>query len=235
MCGFASSQVSPSAQDCLEGIGWSSGVECRGEECTLGKEETKVTHQRAHSPLHGQPPPASPHGHLPSCGQTQDRWGDHALSCICGGDWVCHHNAIRDVVHRVAQDNCTLYPVKEKPGLLPPRAPNDGDLHPPPDPQPPILPEATSAAPLMSGFPAAPAGRPRPVTSPLAAPFARLFGPGPTGMPDRSSSWWNTARPCTSSSVLSSSKLAGKAGLGAWGSSPPGFLTSLVGLHPPFH
>ena len=100
-------------------------------------------------------------------------------------------------------------------------------------PRPPTmvtpLPTPPPPSPLTSGFPAAPPGRPRPVTSPLAAPFVRLFRPGPTGMPDRCSSWWNAARPYTSSSVLSSSKLSEEAG--AWGSSPPGFLTSLVGLY----
>ena len=60
----------------------------------------------------------------PLCGQTQDRWEDHALSCVCG---VCRHNAVRDVVHNVARDCCSLAPVKEKPGLLPPRTPDDAD------------------------------------------------------------------------------------------------------------
>ena len=32
------------------------------------------------------------------CGEVLDRWGDHALSCGCGGDWILRHNAIRDVV-----------------------------------------------------------------------------------------------------------------------------------------
>ena len=73
----------------------------------------------------------------PLCGQTQDRWGDHALSCLCGGDRVGHHNAGWDVVHSIARDCCSLAPIKEMPGLLPPRAPDGGDRPPlpaPPDP-----------------------------------------------------------------------------------------------------
>ena len=62
----------------------------------------------------------------PLCRQTQDRWGDHALSCLCGGDRVGRHNAVRDVFHNIARDSCSLTPIKEKPGLLPPRAPDDG-------------------------------------------------------------------------------------------------------------
>ena len=48
-------------------------------------------------------------------------------------DRVGRHNAVRDVFHNIARDSCSLAPVKEKPGLLPPRAPNDGD--------PPLLPD----------------------------------------------------------------------------------------------
>ena len=36
------------------------------------------------------------------CGQTQDHWGDHAHSCVCGG------NAVRDVVHNVTRGCCSL-------------------------------------------------------------------------------------------------------------------------------
>ena len=32
------------------------------------------------------------------CGEVSHRWGDHALSCCCGGDRVLRHNAVRDVV-----------------------------------------------------------------------------------------------------------------------------------------
>ena len=32
------------------------------------------------------------------CGEVLDRWGDHALSCCCGGDRVLRHNAFRNVV-----------------------------------------------------------------------------------------------------------------------------------------
>ena len=60
----------------------------------------------------------------PLCGQTQDRFGDHALSWVCGGDRVCRRNAVRDVVHSIARDCSSLVLVKEKLGLLPPRAPS---------------------------------------------------------------------------------------------------------------
>ena len=68
----------------------------------------------------------------PLCGQTQDQWCDHALSYLCGGDRIGRHNAVRDVFHNIARDCCSLTPTKEKPGLLPPSAPDDGDLPPPP-------------------------------------------------------------------------------------------------------
>ena len=67
----------------------------------------------------------------PLCGQTQDRFGDHALSWVCGADRVCRRNAARDEVHSIARDCSSLVLVKEKLGLLPPRAPSHGD--------PPIL------------------------------------------------------------------------------------------------
>ena len=41
-------------------------------------------------------------GTLTQFAQTQDRWGDHALSCLCGGDRVGRHNAVRDVFHNIA-------------------------------------------------------------------------------------------------------------------------------------
>ena len=129
----------------------------------------------------------------PLCGQTQDRWGDHALSCLCGGDRVGRHNAVRDVFHNIARDSCSLTPIKEKPGLLPPRAPDDGD-------RPfcltlPTLLAGTSAAPLTSGSPTAPQVSPRPGTSPSGVPSAPSSGPEPIGTQARCSSTWSLASP----------------------------------------
>ena len=97
----------------------------------------------------------------PLCGHTQDQCGDHALSCLCGGNRIGRHNAVRDVFHNIARDCCSLAPIREKPGLLPPRAPDDGD---------PTLLAETSAALPISGSHAAPRVSLRPGTSPSAAP-----------------------------------------------------------------
>ena len=88
------------------------------------------------------------------------RWENHALSCVCGGDRVCRHNAVRDEVRSVARDCCSLAPVKEKawssasPSFL---------LSRPGQPRPPAQP--------TSGFFAAPLGRQGPGTSPSAVPL----------------------------------------------------------------
>ena len=49
-----------------------------------------------------------------------DVWADHALVCSCKGDRTIRHNAIRDSAFRFAKA-AGLNPVREKPGLLPPR------------------------------------------------------------------------------------------------------------------
>ena len=55
-----------------------------------------------------------------------DRWGDHALSCGCGGDKILRHNAVRDVVCSAVSEFTSVSPELEKPGLLlPPRPPSD--------------------------------------------------------------------------------------------------------------
>ena len=61
----------------------------------------------------------------PLCGQTQDRWG-----LVPMWEDRVSRNAVRDVFHSIDRDRCSLASIKEKPGLLPPRAPDDGD----PDP-----------------------------------------------------------------------------------------------------
>ena len=59
------------------------------------------------------------------CGEVLDRWGDHALSCSCGGDKILRHNAIRDVVCSAVSEFTSVSPDVEKPGLLlPPRPPD---------------------------------------------------------------------------------------------------------------
>ena len=58
--------------------------------------------------------------HCPSCGMNLDVWADHALVCSCKVDRTIRHNAIRDSAFRFAKA-AGLNPVREKPGLLPPR------------------------------------------------------------------------------------------------------------------
>ena len=54
----------------------------------------------------------------PMCGQVMDKWGDHALTCSCGGDRTVRHNALRNVVFEEATAS-GLGPEREKAGLLP--------------------------------------------------------------------------------------------------------------------
>ena len=49
-----------------------------------------------------------------------DIWGDHALTCACGGDRTKRHNLIRNVGVRLA-NSAGWRPEPEKPGLLRPR------------------------------------------------------------------------------------------------------------------
>ena len=61
----------------------------------------------------------------PLCDGVADRFGDHALSCPCGGDRTKRHNRLRTVLAARAQA-AGLHPEVEKPGLLPPRSEQDG-------------------------------------------------------------------------------------------------------------
>ena len=59
------------------------------------------------------------------CGEVMDRWGDHALTCSCGGDRTIRHNAVRNICYEEALD-AGLRPEREKAGLLPGRPVADG-------------------------------------------------------------------------------------------------------------
>ena len=59
------------------------------------------------------------------CGDVMDIWGDHALTCSCGGDRTIRHNAIRNVCYEEALE-AGLRPEREKAGLLPGRPATDG-------------------------------------------------------------------------------------------------------------
>ena len=54
-----------------------------------------------------------------------DRWGDHALTCECGGDRTVRHNAIRNICYEEATE-AALRPEREKANLLPQRPVADG-------------------------------------------------------------------------------------------------------------
>jgi hypothetical protein len=62
--------------------------------------------------------------HCPFCGQVLDTWGDHALTCQCGGDRTVRHNAVRNVCFEEAAGGGTK-PEREKSGLLPARPASD--------------------------------------------------------------------------------------------------------------
>ena len=72
------------------------------------------------------------HGTCPACGSTMDRYGDHALHCMCGGDRTLRHNHLRNVVHRYAVA-AGIPAEKEKIGLLPPNLPSEPAEGEPPD------------------------------------------------------------------------------------------------------
>ena len=61
----------------------------------------------------------------PCCGECLDKWGDHALSCMCSGDRTVRHNTVRDILYDEAVTGA-LNPHREKAGLLPPRPSEDG-------------------------------------------------------------------------------------------------------------
>ena len=56
----------------------------------------------------------------PLCDGVMDVWGDHALTCACGGDRTKRHNLVRNVGVRLAT-SAGWRPEPEKPGLLRPR------------------------------------------------------------------------------------------------------------------
>ena len=58
------------------------------------------------------------HCHL--CGEVVDRFGDHCLTCACGGDRTKRHNLIRNEVFHFCNSS-GLNPELERPGLLQPR------------------------------------------------------------------------------------------------------------------
>ena len=62
--------------------------------------------------------------HCTACGATVDIWGDHALSCGCGGDRTLRHNALRDVTYHAALA-AGLQPQQTKSSLLPQRLGQD--------------------------------------------------------------------------------------------------------------
>ena len=43
-------------------------------------------------------------GYCPLCGDTFDSFGDHALTCMSGGDRTLRHNAMRDMCFVVAEN-----------------------------------------------------------------------------------------------------------------------------------
>ena len=55
--------------------------------------------------------------HCPYCDEVIDRFGDHCLSCACGGDRTKRHNLIRNEVFYVC-NSAGLNPELEKSGLL---------------------------------------------------------------------------------------------------------------------
>ena len=54
------------------------------------------------------------------CDGVMDVWGDHTLTCACGGDRTKRHNLVRNVGVRLATA-AGWRPEPEKPGLLRPR------------------------------------------------------------------------------------------------------------------
>ena len=70
-------------------------------------------------------PVFSQEGPCPCCGEPLDIWGDHCLSCCCAGDRVVRHNDVRNVVYQECRA-AGLRTEKEKAGLLPPRARDEG-------------------------------------------------------------------------------------------------------------
>ena len=53
----------------------------------------------------------------PLCMQTINIYGDHATCCSKSGDLIVRHNALRNLVERIARDGL-LSPELEKKGIL---------------------------------------------------------------------------------------------------------------------
>ena len=53
----------------------------------------------------------------PYCDEVVDRYGDHCLTCACGGDRTKRHNLLRNEVYHICH-SAGLHPELEKPGLL---------------------------------------------------------------------------------------------------------------------
>ena len=60
--------------------------------------------------------------HCPYCDEMVDRYGDHCLTCACGGDRTKRHNLLRNEVFYLCNSS-GLNPELEKPGLLQLRPP----------------------------------------------------------------------------------------------------------------
>ena len=58
--------------------------------------------------------------YCPFCGEVVDKFGDHCLTCSCGGDRTKRHKLIRYEVFHFCQ-SARLNPELERPGLLQPR------------------------------------------------------------------------------------------------------------------
>ena len=62
----------------------------------------------------------NPNTHCPFCDKVMDVFGDHCLTCSCGGDRTKHHNLLRNEVYFYC-NSIGLNPELERPGLLQPR------------------------------------------------------------------------------------------------------------------
>ena len=60
--------------------------------------------------------------YCPFCDEIVDRYGDHCLTCSCGGDRIKRHNLLRNEVFYFC-NSAGLNPELERPGLLQPRPP----------------------------------------------------------------------------------------------------------------
>ena len=58
--------------------------------------------------------------HCPHCDEIIDKYGDHCLTCACGGDRTKRHNLLRNEVYFFFHSS-GLNPELERPGLLQPR------------------------------------------------------------------------------------------------------------------